>query len=266
MMRVLVLPTMCMHGAFAAGVLAGLEEKGLAADYFTAMVGASSGAWNEVYSATGQLLKEGFRLWSDHLPNGFLRWRWGKPYADLAYLEHLARDREALDIRKLRKAKTDCFAVVTDMDTRTALYAHLNSETDPIPYLIAGSAIPILSKPQKINGIYYGDGALTDSIPIRFAESLGADEIWIILNTPKGYRNSRIQWKIISWFGQSAAERELLVASRDRENELLREIEERSDLIVLRPSSPLPVSRFSRDKQEMRQLFASGKKMILNKM
>lgn len=256
---------MCMHGAFAAGALVGLESVGISAGYFKAIIGTSSGGWNGAYSLTGQLPEEGFRLWSEHLPNGFLYWQWGRPRADLAYLEYLTRYRETLDIRRLHKAKTNLFVAVTDMDARTALHVHLNAEADPIPFLIAGSAIPILSKPQKISGRYYGDGALTDSIPIRFAESLGADEIWIILNTPKGHRNDLISWRVISWFGQSRAERELLVASRNQENKLLREIEKRSDLIVFQPSSALPVSRFTRDKEGMRQLFARGKKIILDK-
>ena len=263
MMRVLVLPSMCMHGAFAAGALAGLETIGISANYFKAIIGTSSGGWNGAYSLTGQLPKEGLRLWAEHVPNGFLQWRRCRPYADLAYLEHITRYREALDIRRLHKSKTDLFATVTDMETRNAYHVHLNAEVCPIPYLIAGSAIPILSKPQKINGRCYGDGALTNAIPIRFAENLGADEIWIILNTPEGHRNSWTQWKIISLFAQSGTERELLVASIKQKNKIFCEIEQRSDLRVIRPRFTLPISRFTRDPQEMRFLIEMGRKAAL---
>lgn len=264
-MRVLVLPAACMHGAFVAGVLAGLETMGIAANYFKAIICASAGAWNGAYYITGDLQGKGWRLWCVHLPEGFLCWKWCWPHADIAYLEYLTRERERLDVVALRRAKTDLFVVVTDMRERCASYINLNARKDAIPYLIASSAIPILSSPQEIGGRTYGDGGLVDAIPLRAAERLGADEIWLILNVPVGYRESALGWWLISRFARSSAERCLCAASTRLYNDMLAEIEHRHDLFVIRPSAPLPASRFTRDPAKMRMLFDMGKRTGMEK-
>ena len=265
MMRVLVLPAACMHGAFTAGVLAGLESVGIAANYFKAIIGASSGGWNGAYYLAGDLQTKGRRFWCMHVPHGFLSWRRCRPYADLAYLDHLTRHEEPLDTRALRACKTNLFVVVSDMAERRASYIHLNVQADPIRYLIASFAMPIASHPQEIDGARYGDGGLSDALPLRFAERFGADEIWVVLTTPPGYRDSRVGWWIISRLAALSAERALLAASARTYNRALSEIEQRSDLVVIRPSAMLPAGRFTRDPQKMRLLYDTGKNAGMKK-
>lgn len=152
MMRVLVLPAACMHGAFIAGVLAGLEIMGVAASYFKTIVGSSAGGWNGAYYLMGDLQTRGWRLWCVHLPIGFLRWHHCWPRADLAYLDRLTRFVEPLGTRKLRAAKTNLFVALTDLEERRADYIHLNVQRDPIRYLVASSAMSILSPSHRICG------------------------------------------------------------------------------------------------------------------
>ena len=52
----------------------------------------------------------------------------------------------------------------------------------------ASSAIPLVFKPELIDGEYYWDGAIREDIPVRRALELGATDLTIILCSPRKYR------------------------------------------------------------------------------
>ncbi len=226
--------------------------------FFDWVVGTSAGGWNGAYALCEQLLKEGLRLWLNHLPKGFVHWERGFLRADMVYLNELVREREPLAAHKLRHSATDLFVTTTDIERRCTVYVHINSAPDPIASLLVASTMPILAEPIGVNGRLYADGSLTDPIPLRYAlEVLSADEIWIILTTPAGYRHKQAPWRLASWLARSKTERELFVSSVQKENETLREIEERHDLVVIRPPHALPLGYLARNRKRMAHRFVA---------
>lgn len=261
-MRVLVLPGGAARGALIAEMLAALERAGFPITFWDVVVATSSGGWNAAYAVCGQLLGEGLRLWTEHLPAGFLRFAGGRLVADFRHLEMITKYREPLAAARMKDSRTTVILTTTDLGARQTMYVHLNAVPDPIRSLIVASTMPIVAKPVSVAGHLYGDGALTDPIPLRRAEAYGADEIWVFLTTPRGYRNRILPWRLVSRLASSRVERELLVSSVRTENERLEEIDDRKDLKVIRPSRPLPLGFLSRDRKRLAsELVALGEEL-----
>lgn len=248
-----------MRGAFTGGVLAGLHRRGIAYNFFDYYVGSSAGGWNIAYYLTDQI-DEGLRIWLKHLPNGFIKWRGLKPFNDLAYLEKIAREIEPLSVDAIRNRKEQAFVTLSDPETLKDHYININRALNPIRVLVAGSAMPFFSGPIVIDDKTYYDGGLTAAIPLRKAETEGADKIWVVATTPTGYRRKNLLWKIASWLEPFNPQVRQLLAQRPiLENKMLEEIEKRNDIRVIRPEQNLPVHWRSNDLDAIRATVKIGK-------
>ncbi len=54
--------------------------------------------------------------------------------------------------------------------------------------LRATSAMPYVSRPVELDGRFYLDGGVSDSIPVHFCKSLGYDKTVLVLTRPLEYR------------------------------------------------------------------------------
>ncbi len=239
-MRALVLDGGGMRGAFTAGLLEGFSKNGIGYKFFDCYVGSSAGACCIAYFLADQV-EQGLRIWLEHLPNGFMRWRGVKPHNDLAYLEKVFREIEPLSVTALHSRKEMAFAVVSNPKSLKDEYINLNRAPDPVSVLLAGVAMPFFSGPFMLNGSEYYDGGLTSAIPIRQAEREGANEIWVVATTPNGFRRTALFWKIASWLATRNPEVRKLLANRPfLENRVLEEVERRTDIVLIRPERDLP--------------------------
>ena len=70
--------------------------------------------------------------------------------------------------------------------------------------LRASGSMPFVSKPVEFGGKKYLDGGISDSIPFRFAESLGCDKLIVILTRDLAYRKKPMSPALIRlWFGKA---------------------------------------------------------------
>ena len=106
-----------MRGAWAAGVLAFLQESGRR--QYDLVYAASSGACSAAYFVA-DMWEPGLTIWRELAckvvrKSNFLR---RKPIIDLAYLvDHVFRQRVPLSVEALQKAPTRFFIVLTDCHT-----------------------------------------------------------------------------------------------------------------------------------------------------
>src|SRR5438046_3728748 len=113
-----------MRGAWAAGVLAFLHEKGRR--QFDRVYAASSGACSAAYFVAG-MWEPGLAIWRKLASkvvrkSNFLR---RKPIIDLAYLvDHVFRQRVRLSVEALQKAATRFSIVLTDCHNGEPFYFH----------------------------------------------------------------------------------------------------------------------------------------------
>jgi predicted patatin/cPLA2 family phospholipase len=170
-----------MRGAWAAGVLAFLHQRGLR--QYDLTYAASSGACSAAYFVAG-MWQPGLSIWREHACKvvrkiNFLR---HKPVIDLAYLvDHVFRQHVPLSIEALQKAPTRFFIVLTDCDTGEPVYFHARDER-VFDALRATSSMPLATRGYDfVDGHPFADGGIADPIPIQRAIQDGATDITVVL-------------------------------------------------------------------------------------
>lgn len=177
-----------MRGAWAAGVLSFLHERGQ--HQFDAVYAASSGACSAAYFVAG-MLEPGLTIWRDHARDVVRRTNLlrRKPLIDLAYLvDHIFKERFPLSIEAIKKAPTQFYIVLTDCHTGEPVYFHARDERI-FEALRATASMPFATRGYDyVEGHPYADGGLSDPIPIRRALQDGATDITVVLTHNANYR------------------------------------------------------------------------------
>ncbi len=261
MRRALIAEGGGMRGAFTAGFLARLRSLGIDHSFFDYYAGSSAGACTLAYFLTDQV-EEGMRIWTQYLPNGFMKCRGVRPYNDMRYLEKIFREIEPFSIERLAARTAKMTVVLSNPRTLDAEYFCLNLVEDPVAVLVAGTAMPFFSGPSFVYGLPYYDGGLTSAVPLRYGEFYSkADEIWVLLTSPPGHRRSRFIWSLAAFLAGGDDRARRLIANRpERENRELEAIERRDDLIVVRPDQRLPAHWRETNKDKLRATMEIGER------
>jgi predicted patatin/cPLA2 family phospholipase len=177
-----------MRGAWAAGVLAFLWERGHR--QYDLVYAASSGACSAAYFVAG-LWEPGLAIWRELACKvvrkaNFLR---HKPIIDLAYLvDHVFRQRVPLSVEALQQAATRFCIVLTDCHTGEPVYFHAHDE-HVFAALRATSSMPLATRGfDYVDGHPYADGGVSDPIPIQRALQDGATDITVVLTHKPDFR------------------------------------------------------------------------------
>ncbi|MBO5791726.1 MAG: patatin family protein, partial [Lentisphaeria bacterium] len=189
MSRGLILEGGAMRGLFTAGILDFLMEEKIE---FDAIAGVSAGAafgCNYKSRQPGRALRYNKRFCRD--PR-YCSWRsWWKTGdlfgADFCYHE-LPDKLDLFDGKTFEENKCLFYLVCTDIHTGEPHY-RLCSKADAECYewMRASASMPLVSNVVKVGNGEYLDGALADSIPLRFLENRGFDRNVVILTQPAGY-------------------------------------------------------------------------------
>jgi predicted patatin/cPLA2 family phospholipase len=154
-----------MRGAWAAGVLAYLQERGRR--QYDLVYAASSGACSAAYFVA-DMWEPGLAIWRELAckvvrKSNFLR---RKPIIDLAYLvDHVMREHIPLSVEVLRKMPTRFFIVLTDCHTGEPVYFHVCDDR-VFAALRATSSMPLATRGfDYVDGQPFADGGLSDPIP-----------------------------------------------------------------------------------------------------
>jgi len=91
------------------------------------------------------------------------------------------------DYEEYKRNGENGFGAVTNIETGETEYMRVLAADRYWTVLRASCALPLLFQPIKINGQYYMDGGMTDSIPFKYALDSGLDKIIVILTRPRGY-------------------------------------------------------------------------------
>jgi predicted patatin/cPLA2 family phospholipase len=189
-----------MRGAWAAGVLAYLQERGRRQYDF--VYAASSGACSAAYFVA-DMWEPGLTIWRELASRvvrktNFLR---RKPIIDLAYLvDHVMRIRVPLSVEALQRAPTKFFIVLTNCHTGEPVYFHVFDDR-VFAALRATSSMPLATRGfDFVDGQPYADGGVSDPIPVRRAIQDGATDITVVLTHNPVFRLKPAP----SWMGRFA--------------------------------------------------------------
>ncbi len=180
---------------------------------------------------------------------------------DFAFYE-LPFTLDPFDAETFRQSKIDFYATLTNVQTGEAEYVKLDDVFNEMEVLRATSAMPFVSKMVEINGQYYLDGGIADSIPLKKCQALGYDKIILVLTRPLEYRKKPTPSWIFNLFYRDYPHLvEKLKTRYQNYNDTVEEIirlNNNKDIFVIRPSHHLPISRIEKDVEKVQAMYDLG--------
>lgn len=159
----------------------------------------------------------------------------------------------------------ECEIVTTNCRTGKAEYMTERNDRERLMKLCrASSSMPLISPMVEIDGDFYLDGGLADSIPIERAVKLGTKKIVVILTRNPDYRKRPTTKAAAKLYRRGYRSYPNLVRTAIRRNavynrqaELVERLEREGKIFVLRPLIPT-VSRLERDYDMLMNFYDHG--------
>ena len=253
-----------MRGLFSAGVLDALLE--LKELNVNGIVGVSSGALfgvNYVSKQKERAVRYNKKYADDKRYMGLHSWitTGNAVNKDFAFYE-LPYKLDVFDNETFKKAKTDFYVVMTNVESGKAEYVLIKDAFAQMEYLRATSALPFASKIIEINGKKYLDGGISDSIPIDFCESLGYDKIIAVLTRPEGtYKEDKLGFlyklvyrkypNLVNSLLNMATDYEIVLAK-------IKDLENKEKIFVVRPPEVLKIGRLEKNRDKIQKVYDTG--------
>ena len=266
MKKGLILEGGAMRGMFTAGVIDVMMEHGIE---FDGAIGVSAGAafgCNYKSKQIGRVIRYNTRFCQDPRYGGLrVLLKEGNFYSKKFCYEEVPTKYDVFDFDTYESNPMDFYVVATDVDTGKAEYHILADRNEHgFEWIRASASMPLVSRMVEIDGRKYLDGALADSIPVRYFESIGYDRNVVILTQPQGFRKKRDSlYPLMKQYYRKypklveaiATRHEVYNASLDH----IAQQEKNGNLLVIRPLEKLPIGRTENDPEKLRKVYGIGR-------
>lgn len=253
-----------MRGVFTCGVLDNFMDRGIRFPY---TIGVSAGACNGLSYMSGQRGRAKFSnidLLDKYHYIGFRHLITKGSIMDFNLLfEEFPTRIIPYDYERYAKCVERYEMVTTDCATGQACY--FEEKNDPkriIDIVRASSSLPYVCHIAKVDGREMLDGGIADSLPIVRARDLGYDNNVVVLTRNKGYRKSDKPSFVPPFaYRKYPALRDALRRRNmeyNRQIALVEELEERGEIVVIRPERPIEVGRMERSIKRLTALYDEG--------
>ena len=156
------------------------------------------------------------------------------------------------DFEEYRRSGENGFGAVTNIETGMTEYMRVRADDKKWTVLRASCALPILFTPIKINGAYYMDGGITDSIPFKYALGSGLDKVIVVLTRPRGYVKKpekltglvKLRYPKFPKLAEALSQRHVMYNREIRE---LEQLESEGKALVLAPEKDYGIHRTEND-------------------
>lgn len=262
-----------MRGMFTCGVMDVMMENGIV---FDGAVGVSAGAAfgvNYKSKQIGRAIRYNTRFCADKRYGGIRSLlSTGNIYNTEFCYQEVPMIHDPFDFGTFHSDPMDFYVVCTDVDTGEAVYHKYEGQEDSgFDWIRASASMPLVSQMVEINGRRYLDGALADSIPVKFFRREGYDRNVVVLTRPKSFTMKpfsmmpliRVKYRKFP---------KLIAAIENRHrvyNETLAYIsrmEQAGKLLVIRPGQALTVSRVEKDPEKLRKAYESGRQAAISRL
>ena len=262
----LVLEGGSLRGLYSAGVMDIMMDNNIDVD---CIVGTSAGALfgpNYFSNQKGRAIRYNKRFCKDRRNISFLSLLFtgnivNKKFAYYKITEKL----DKFDNETFMKSKKELYATATNMKTGESEYFQIKDVIKDMEKLRATSAIPIMTRPVKINNEYYLDGGISDSIPIKKCMELNCDKIIVILTQPDTYTKKILSNKKIKAINIVFKKYpKLIKRMMNRHNEYnecveyIRNLEKDKKVFVIRPSKNLDIDLIERNPEKLEKVYQIG--------
>ena len=255
-----------MRGIYGAGVLDVLLENDIKAD---GLIGVSAGAIHGCSFVSGQKGRSiRYNLKYSRDPRYMSMRsliRTGDMFGiDFCYRE-LPETLDPFDNETFESSSTEYYVTCTDVETGQPVYHRCPSlRGDRIDWVRASASMPLASRIVELDGKKLLDGGVADSIPVMAFRKLGFKKDLVILTRPEGYRKKqnpmlpliRRAYREYPEFVETAASRHLVY---NRELDEISRLEREGEILVIRPSRRIKISRTERRPERIEQMYRLGR-------
>lgn len=266
MKRGLILEGGAMRGMFTAGVLDVFMENDIE---FDGAIGVSAGAvfgCNYKSKQIGRAIRYNKRFCKDKRYVSFMHWlKTGDLYPVEFCYETLPFELDIFDRDAYERNPLDFYITSTDVLTGEPHYTLCNKgDEKDIRWMRASASMPVFANPVEIDGGLYSDGGTSDSVPIKYFESIGYDKNVLILTQPKGYRKKQYKglFFIKRYLKKYPMLYEAMVKRHVMYNETMDYIdkcEEEGRIFVIRPPEKLRVKPAEKNPLELERVYRLGR-------
>ncbi|MBO7263465.1 MAG: patatin family protein [Alistipes sp.] len=253
-----------MRGVFTCGVLDNFMDRGIRFPY---TIGVSAGACNGLSYMSEQRGRAKFSnidLLEKYHYIGFRHLITKGSIMDFELLfEEFPTRIIPYDYERYAKCAERYEMVTTDCATGKACYYEEKSDPKRIIDIVrASSSLPYVCHIAKVDGREMLDGGIADSLPIARARDLGYNNNVVVLTRNKGYRKSDKPSFVPPFtYRKYPALRKALRCRNIEYNKqiaLIEELEDRGEVVVIRPERPIEVGRMERDIKRLTALYDEG--------
>lgn len=254
-----------MRAIYTAGVLDYFLEHEID---FAYVVGVSAGVGcglNYISRQVGRQKKIAKKSASDKNIVGFKSWLKTRSYFNLDYLYNEVPKEIYFDAETFKKSSVNFLAGCFNVETGKVDYFNKDDMIKSVKPIIATSSLPMISKMVTIDGQKYLDGGIKESIPIDKSMKDGNKKNVIILTNPVGYRKTKepmlafikVLYHKYPKLIDALAKRHLVYNKTITKVE---KMEKKGQVLVIRPSVDLGISRYSTDDEILAKAYEQGKK------
>ena len=255
-----------MKGVYTAGVIDFFLDKGIE---FSSVYGVSAGACS-MCSYLSKQRKRALDVCIDYLDSRkYCSLESLLTTGDLFNVEmcyHLIPEYlNPYDYEVFDQYKGKAYSVATDIATGRPEYFRIRDMRKDIDKIRASASLPLVSRNVKINGKFYLDGGISDSLPVQKSVMDGNRKNVVVMTKETGYEKGPVGW-LSFWLMKLRYWRYPKVASRMAErhkhyNEQVAYIErlrKSGEVFVIRPKKAGKVGRVEKDVKKLKALYRQG--------
>ena len=163
------------------------------------------------------------------------------------------------------------YVTCSNVDTGKPEYIRCRDFRYDMDYMRASASLPIVSRMVKVNEKKLLDGGTTDSIPVKFFESIGYKKNIVVLTRPEGYvkKESSSIHLLKLLYRKYPAYLEACEKRPKLYNETVEYIEQQQkdgNIIVIRPSRKVKIARTEKDTEKLKYMYKLGRHDTLQQL
>ena len=262
----LVLEGGALRGMYTSGVLDTFLKNNME---FECVAGVSAGALNAmsyISKQPGRSAKINLEYCDDPRYIGRKAFIKNKGIIGYDYLfGDISENKVPFDYKSFENTNQRFIIVTTNCEKAETEYLEKSNCNDLFKAAQASSSMPLASAMVEINNNHYLDGAVTTSIPVKWALEQGYEKVVVVLTRDKTYRKPMLSNKMKKLYKLAYHKYPKLIEKLntmpERYNKLQDEIidlEKEGKIFIIRPEKEVTVSRLGKDKEKLENLYKEG--------
>lgn len=262
----LVLEGGALRGMYTSGVLDTFLKNNME---FECVAGVSAGALNAmsyISKQPGRSAKINLEYCDDPRYIGRKAFIKNKGIIGYNYLfGDISENKVPFDYKSFENTNQRFIIVTTNCEKAETEYLEKSNCNDLFKAAQASSSMPLASAMVEINNNHYLDGAVTTSIPVKWALEQGYEKVVVVLTRDKTYRKPMLSNKMKKLYKLAYHKYPKLIEKLntmpERYNKLQEELidlEKEGKIFIIRPEKEVTVSRLEKDKEKLENLYKEG--------